>query len=559
MWRFLRVHISGALQGALPNGLLFLRGNIMHTRGLAGSAITLCFLGSLAMIGATGCVPSGGGFVTVDAFDIRAIEYGKAEGKQDIRVVLGVEDFDGQFSERFRKSGATGEGLDPHTRTLWRKMGTIEFANDMAKHLGKHKTVLDVRRANIQTADLILRSRLDVFERDSKYDYFTVGNVITWFKWTIQSKIDAEFTLATPANEVLHTFKVKLEVPPQVTNKTQFLTSEMTGTPTEIDEAYGKVSRGFYQKLLNQVESEITACRGKFSDLERPDLDVAQGVSKPLLTGKPRSQWAVVIGISRYANAGTKFPDLQFADRDANEVCRFLMSPAGGEVPKDHIRLLTNAEAPGAAIRNALFTFLKDAEEDDLVIIFFSGHGTPDPTRPENLYLLPYDVDPGNIAATGFPMWDLEKVLYKTLRAQRVIVLADACHSGGVGAAAGERGIGLQEQADLYNRYYTRLGNTSPGRVILSSSAGDEVSREGSKWDRHGVFTWALLKGLQGEADGAGGKPKDGIISVFEVIQYVTKKVTDETKGEQHPLLATSPKYDHELPLGVVGASVSQQ
>ena len=130
--------------------------------------------------------------------------------------------------------------------------------------------------------------------------------------------------------------------------------------------------------------------------------------------------------------------------------------------------------------------------------------------RPDNLYLLPHDVDVGNIAATGFPMWDLEKVLYQTLKAQRVIVLVDACHSGGVGIATGEKGIGLQEQADLYNRYYKRLGNTSPGRVILSSSAGDEVSREGSKWDRHGVFTWALLKGLQGEADGLGGKPKDG-------------------------------------------------
>ena len=530
----------------------------MNTNGLTGSAIALFLLSSLSLAGGTGCVPSGGGFLTVDAFDIRAVEYGKPEGKQDIRLVLGVDDFDGQFSEQFKTAGITGEALDPHTRTQWRKMGTVEFASDVAKHLNKHKTVLDVRRANIQTTDLILRSKLDVFERDNKFDYFTLGGMVTWFKWTIQSKIDAEFTLATPANEVLHTFKVKLEVPPQVTNKTQFFTSQVTGTPAEIDTAYGKVSRGFYEKLLDQVESEIRACRGKFGDLERPDLEVAQGVSKPLLTGKPRNQWAVVIGISRYANGGSKFPDLQFADRDASEFYRFLMSPAGGEFPKEHIRLLTNADAPGAAIRNALFTFLKDAEEDDLVIIYFSGDGAPDPTRPDNLYLLPHDVDVGNIAATGFPMWDLEKVLYQTLKAQRVIVLVDACHSGGVGIATGEKGIGLQEQAYLYNLYYKRLGNTSPGRVILSSSAGDEVSREGSKWDRHGVFTWALLKGLQGEADGLGGKPKDGVVSTFELVQYVTKTVADETKGEQHPFLAASPKYDHELPLGVASAGASQ-
>lgn len=528
----------------------------MKAKKLTRSAIARWLLSSLSMLVTAGCISSGE-FLTVDAFDIRAIEYGKAEGKQDIRVVLGVEDFDGQFSERFRTAGFGGGSLDPHTRTQWRKMGTSEFANDVAKHLGKHKTVLDVRRANLQTADLILRSQLDVFQRDSKYDYFSIGGLVTFNKWTIQSKIDGEFSLVTPANEVLHTFKVKLEVPPQVTNKTQFLTSSFTGTPPEIDEAYGRVSRGFYDKLLDQVEQEIRSCRSKFGELERPDLDVAQGVGKPLLTGKPRSQWAVVVGISRYANGGMKFPDLQFADRDANEFCRFLASPAGGEFPKEHITLLTNADATYSSIRHALFTFLKDAEEDDLVVIFFSGHGAPDATRPENLYLLPYDVDPVNIAATGFPMWDLEKVLYQILKAQRVIVLADACHSGGVGIAAGTKSVGVE--ADLYNRYYKRLGNTSPGRVILSSSAGNELSREGAKWDRHGVFTWALLKGLQGEADGVGGKPNDGIVSLFEIIQYVTKKVTDETKGEQHPFLAASPKYDHELPLGIVRASLSQR
>ena len=49
---------------------------------------------------------------------------------------------------------------------------------------------------------------------------------------------------------------------------------------------------------------------------------------------------AIIIGISDYADDG--IPDLQFADRDAESFAVWLLSPAGGSIPAEQVKLLTN-------------------------------------------------------------------------------------------------------------------------------------------------------------------------------------------------------------------------
>jgi len=62
--------------------------------------------------------------------------------------------------------------------------------------------------------------------------------------------------------------------------------------------------------------------------------------------------YAVVVGVSRYQDAD--IPQLQFANRDAVIFSEFLMSKAGGAVPKENIRLLTDSGATQAAVYTAL-------------------------------------------------------------------------------------------------------------------------------------------------------------------------------------------------------------
>lgn len=259
--------------------------------------------------------------------------------------------------------------------------------------------------------------------------------------------------------------------------------------------------------------------------------------------GPVAQRWAVVIGISKYGKPTKRMPSLKYAHRDAEELAAFLKSKAGGEFAADHVKLLTDEQATATKIRDALFTFLKKTTKEDLVVLFFAGHGLPDPDKPSNLYFVAHDSDPANIAATGIPMWDIATALKRTVAAQRVVVLIDACHSAG--ATEGIRGVKIGDQ---FNAYFDALAKARPGRVIFTSSEGYEVSREGKKWGGgHGVFTWALLEGLRGKAD----RDKNGIVTLGEALDYVDITVRRETANEQHPTKA-GVRFDRNLPLGVV-------
>lgn len=296
--------------------------------------------------------------------------------------------------------------------------------------------------------------------------------------------------------------------------------------------------------------SEKLAAAGKlaeFAGRARPApeaIATTAAPASPQPLGKIAERWAVVIGVSRYKYADPrKLPNLKYADRDATEFAAFLKSAAGGSFPGDHVLLLTDEQATVQSIREALFEFLKHTVREDLVIIYYSGHGMPDPGKASNLYLVAYDSDPDKIAATGFPMWDLDTALRRSVAAERVVAFVDTCHSAG--ATEGVKGVKV---GDEFNRYFDELAKSRPGRIVFTSSEGYEVSREAEKWGGgHGVFTWALLEGLRGRADANG----DGIVTLGEVLDYVDVTVRRETANEQHPDRA-GVHFDRSLPLGVV-------
>ena len=197
--------------------------------------------------------------------------------------------------------------------------------------------------------------------------------------------------------------------------------------------------------------------------------------------------------------------------------------PQGGAFEEDHILLLTDAQATGEALREALFVFLQQADWDDLVVIYFAGHGAPDPSRPDNLYLLPADADVNALASTGFPMWDVKTALRRQISAERVIVVADACHSAGTSEGAeGANPIG-GSFADLF---------TPSRRLTLTAADVNELSFEDPEWGGgHGAFTHFILEGLRGRADANA----DGIVTFVEVAGFVKEQVAGATGGQQNP------------------------
>ena len=237
-------------------------------------------------------------------------------------------------------------------------------------------------------------------------------------------------------------------------------------------------------------------------------------------TAAPRiaERWAVIVGVGDYRSDA--IPDLRFAGKDAQAVYDFLKSPSAG-FQEDHIIFLKDADATNQAIREALFVFLQKAAYNDLVFIYFAGHGAPDATRPDNLYLLPHDADTKSLAATAFPMWDVKTALRRQIKAERVIVVADACHSGGT--KDGETNPINGSFGDLF---------TPSRRVILTAADDNELSYEDQKWGGgHGVFTYNFIEGLKGAAD----SNNNGIVTFQEAADYVATKVKAETNGRQNP------------------------
>jgi uncharacterized caspase-like protein len=143
-------------------------------------------------------------------------------------------------------------------------------------------------------------------------------------------------------------------------------------------------------------------------------------------------------------------------------------------------------------------------------------------------------------------MWDIETALKRFIKARKVIVITDACHAGGVGqafdvATRSSRGLTVVPiSSSLLN-----LSQTTEGICIISASDDNQLSQESTQWGGgHGVFTFQLLEGLKGKAD----YNKDGIVTLGELIPFLSEQVRRETRNAQTPTVAG--RFDPALSIG---------
>jgi tetratricopeptide (TPR) repeat protein len=261
-----------------------------------------------------------------------------------------------------------------------------------------------------------------------------------------------------------------------------------------------------------------------------------------------RDRWALIVGISTYQHERW---NLQYAHRDAEALYDLIHKPSGGGFDDRHIRKLINDQATTRNVYKALRSFLKGPKAEDVVLIYLACHGAPDPDLPENVYLITYDTDPDDISGTAVPMREIDLSLQENLKAKRTIIIADACHSGVLGG----KGLRSADETAPVNRYLQSLSESQAGGALLTSARSNETSREDAKWgEGHGVFTYYLLKGMEGEAD---RNPKNGIVTVGELFDYVWEKVREATDGKQNPYTGPGPVFD--WPMAWTGGRSAQE
>ncbi|MBI5174614.1 MAG: tetratricopeptide repeat protein [Candidatus Melainabacteria bacterium] len=204
-------------------------------------------------------------------------------------------------------------------------------------------------------------------------------------------------------------------------------------------------------------------------------------------------KYALVIGISNFEDPSL---NLKYSAKDARDFYSYLTGP--GNFKQENTRLLIDKEASLENIVDLIGDswLPRVVKPDDLVVIYFSGHGSPAEmdVKGDN-YLVVYNTKPNHLFATGLSMTKLLPMIKERVKTERVLLVFDACHSGA--ARDGAKGL---YRADNFDSQALAQGT---GQMVICSSAPDQVSWE-SKQYPNGVFTRQLIDILA--ADG-GGNP----------------------------------------------------
>tara|TARA_B100002051_G_scaffold207796_1_gene198766 strand:- start:54 stop:2120 length:2067 start_codon:yes stop_codon:yes gene_type:complete len=323
----------------------------------------------------------------------------------------------------------------------------------------------------------------------------------------------------------------------KVTDQAKTIYVEVDGRP--IDVKNGKFIVKGYSPIDKQISIEAIDQWGNRSEpkivkltIDIKDTSIAEKL-EPLNPSKIRSKSsnnkvALIIGIENYLES----PNAKYANLDAKYF--FDYARKGFGVKKQNINLLVDEDATFVKTNKALTKWLRSkikSGQSDL-IIFFAGHGLASSDGKE-LYLLPQDSDPDLLARTALSRTELFQEIIN-LNPKSVTMFLDTCYSGVsrdeqmLLASARPIRIVADEQSEIPNNF-----------TIFSASKLDQIS-SGLKEANHGIFSYYLMKGLEGNAD----SNQDKKITNGELLAYMDLNVSQkasELGRQQNPSLAGDP------------------
>jgi len=186
---------------------------------------------------------------------------------------------------------------------------------------------------------------------------------------------------------------------------------------------------------------------------------------------------------------------LHYPAKDAGDLAAALIDPRIGRFKPENVAVLTDAEATRAKILAALQTLILRAQEDDLVLIFVSSHGSPH-QEGSGLggvgYIVTYDAALKDMWVDALEYEDFSRKV-SLIRARRKVLFLDTCFSGqmvpkGAKALIAE-GPGIEEAT-------AKMFLSGEGSFVITSSRATEKSYESGRL-KNGYFTYYLVKALR--------------------------------------------------------------
>ena len=247
-----------------------------------------------------------------------------------------------------------------------------------------------------------------------------------------------------------------------------------------------------------------------------------------------QDKWALVVGISQFANSQL---NLKYAAKDAQDFRDFLVAKCN--FAPDHVKLLQNEQATKDKILDVLGDswLPRVSLPDDLVVIFISSHGSPSDLDVAGVnYVVAHDTNPDKLFTTGIPIQTLAQTIKDRVHSKRVLVILDACHSGGAGES---KGLIRSSNVDA-----SAIAQGT-GHMVICSSAKSEASWESKKYP-NGVFTHTLIEALQ--AKGVNTKLTEAFGNLKTGVQ---QQVAAERGVMQTPVLEMSKWKGEDLLIAV--------
>ncbi len=217
---------------------------------------------------------------------------------------------------------------------------------------------------------------------------------------------------------------------------------------------------------------------------------------------------AIIIGIQNYK----KIPKSSYSNDDARVFAEYANKILG--VKQQNIKVLIDDEADNAEIYRAFQNWLplKVKKNKTDIFVFYSGHGLPSDDG-NSLYFLPHGADRDFISKTAINQSEIIAALQAS-QPNSVTMFIDSCYSGltrtGDALLASARPIAIKSKNVEYPTNFTVISASSPEQISWSSV---EL--------KHGIFSYYLMKGMEGDAD----ENKDGKITVGEMQAYLTDMV----------------------------------
>jgi hypothetical protein len=243
---------------------------------------------------------------------------------------------------------------------------------------------------------------------------------------------------------------------------------------------------------------------------------------------------ALLIGVGEY---GVGLNALPGAVKDVEAMQRVLQHPEMGQF--DHIKTLTNPDP--LVMQGEIETLCADRSKDDLILLFFSGHGVKDDSN--RLYFattITRKTTQGELVkSTAVPAGFVNDVM-RNSRSKRQVVLLDCCFSG---AFAED----MRAKDDGSVDVQTQLGGE--GRAVLTSSSSTQYSFEQQGSDLS-VYTRFLVEGME---TGAADLDGNGVISIDELHDYASRKVQESAPAMKPKIYAVEEGFKIRLAKAPVG------